>query len=89
MKRKLIFVINVDWFFISHRLPIALEAIKDYEVHIATGITNHREELEGYGFTVHSLEISRGSSGFFSSLRNLIEIYKIFNIHTCSNIFFP
>lgn len=80
MKRKLIFVVNVDWFFISHRLPIALEAVNDYEVHIATGITNHREELEGYGFTVHSLEISRGSSSIFSSLRNLIEIYKIFNI---------
>ena len=80
MKRKLIFVVNVDWFFISHRLPIALEAVKDYEVHIATGITNHKEELEGYGFTIHSLEISRGTSSIFSSLRNLIEIYKIFNI---------
>ena len=26
-KKKLLFIVNVDWFFISHRLPIALSAI--------------------------------------------------------------
>lgn len=36
----LIFIVNVDWFFISHRLPMVLQAIeKGYEVHIATSIT--------------------------------------------------
>ena len=24
--RKILFIVNVDWFFISHRLPIALKA---------------------------------------------------------------
>ena len=38
---KLLFIVNVDWFFISHRLPIAVEAIKQgYEVHIATTVTD-------------------------------------------------
>lgn len=38
MKKKLMFVVNVDWFFMSHRLPIAPEAMRQgYEVHIATG----------------------------------------------------
>ncbi len=37
-KTKLLFVVNVDWFFMSHRLPIALEAMRrGYEVHLATG----------------------------------------------------
>jgi hypothetical protein len=26
MSRKLMFVVNVDWFFLSHRLPITIEA---------------------------------------------------------------
>ena len=44
---KIIFVVNVDWFFISHRLPLALEALKrGYEVHIACGITDKKEYLE-------------------------------------------
>ena len=41
MSRKLLFVVNVDWFFLSHRLPIALEAMRQgYEVHLATGLTD-------------------------------------------------
>lgn len=26
MNRRLLFVVNVDWFFLSHRLPITQEA---------------------------------------------------------------
>ena len=40
MKKRLLIVINVDWFFLSHRLPIAIAAVeKGYEVHIATSLT--------------------------------------------------
>ena len=28
VSRKLLFVVNVDWFFMSHRLPIALDAMR-------------------------------------------------------------
>ena len=27
-KNTLLFIVNVDWFFVSHRLPIALKAIE-------------------------------------------------------------
>jgi hypothetical protein len=38
--KRLLLIVNVNWFFISHRLPIGLQAIeKGYEVHIATTIT--------------------------------------------------
>ena len=37
-KKKILFIVNVDWFFISHRLPIAIAAKEiGLEVHIATG----------------------------------------------------
>ena len=60
---KLLFVVNVDWFFISHRLPIALEAIKHgYEVHIATTITDKIDFLESSGLIVHPIHLHRSRS---------------------------
>ncbi|EFB2395177.1 glycosyltransferase family 4 protein, partial [Escherichia coli] len=38
--KKILFIVNVDKFFISHRLPIALECIKNgYEVHLTCAMT--------------------------------------------------
>ena len=34
MTKKILFVVNVDWFFISHRLPLALEALKKGETDV-------------------------------------------------------
>ena len=60
MIKKLLFVVNVDWFFLSHRLPIALEAQRQgYEVHIATGLTDKLDELLG--------RKKNGQSGFMAS----------------------
>lgn len=79
MKKTLMFVVNVDWFFISHRLPIALEAIRQgYEVHIVTGITDQKETLEKYGLIVHSLTIDRSSANFFGTLRTFWQIVAVF-----------
>lgn len=78
MTRKLLFLVNVDWFFISHRLPIALAAISEgYEVHLACRFTNQTEYLLSKGFTLHALPLSRSGKGIFSELRALSSIYKI------------
>ena len=55
-KKKLLFIVNADWFFLSHRLPIAIEAISQgYEVHIATTITNELDSLKKNGLIAHTL----------------------------------
>jgi len=75
---KLLFFVNVDWFFISHRLPIAIEAIKrGYEVHVVATLTGRKEILEDSGLIVHSIKMSRGSNGIISSLMTIINVYKI------------
>ena len=77
MTKKLLFVINVDWFFISHRLPIALAAKKEgYEVHIGCGITDKQEYLENLGLVVHPLNLSRGSTGIVQEFKSFIAIKK-------------
>lgn len=77
--KKLLFLVNVDWFFLSHRLPIALAALEQgYEVHIATGITDHHAELSSYGFTVHPLPISRGKSSLTTEIAAFTAIVQVF-----------
>jgi glycosyltransferase involved in cell wall biosynthesis len=62
--KRLLFIVNVDWFFVSHRLPIAVEAVKQgYEVHIATTVTDKLCLLESRGLTVHPLNLHRSRSG--------------------------
>lgn len=57
---RLLFIVNVDWFFVSHRLPIAEAAIREgYEVHLACASTGLKEELEARGLIVHELKLGR------------------------------
>jgi len=64
MRTKLLFVVNVDWFFLSHRLPIALKAIEQgYEVHITTALTDKLAVLNSNGLLVHPLSLDRSSAG--------------------------
>src|SRR5574344_39647 len=76
--KKILFIVNVDWFFISHRLPLAIEALaKGYEVHIACGISDKKEYLQNLGLKVHPLNISRSGTGIKGELKAFVEIYKI------------
>jgi glycosyltransferase involved in cell wall biosynthesis len=76
--KKILFVLNVDWFFISHRLPLSIEALKKgYEVHIACGITDKKEYLENLGLKVHPLNISRSGTGIKGELKVFAEIYRV------------
>jgi glycosyltransferase involved in cell wall biosynthesis len=79
MSRTLLFVVNVDWFFLSHRLPIALEAQRQgYTVHIATGLTDRLDELQRYGLVVHPLALERGGASLANGWRTVIDLLRIF-----------
>lgn len=57
----MLFVVNVDWFFLSHRWPIA-EALlaQGVDVHLATATTpDAREFLENAGVVIHQLPFTR------------------------------
>jgi glycosyltransferase involved in cell wall biosynthesis len=81
--KKILYVINVDWFFISHFLPIAIEAkYRGFEVHIACGITDKKEYLENFGFLVHPLSISRSGTTIGKELKTIYQIYKVMKLVT-------
>lgn len=78
MNKRLLFIVNVDWFFLSHRIDVALAAQREgYQVHIAVGITDHQELLESHDLHVHPLKLKRGYSGLLSELRAFFEIRRL------------
>lgn len=74
---KIIYIVNVDWFFISHRLPIALEALKQgYEIHIFAKDTGKMEHLKSLGINTYPINLERGSVNPFQSLKLLLDLKK-------------
>ena len=81
MKLKLLFVVNVDWFFLSHRLPIAQEALRQgYEVHIATTVTENKIIFNQEGFIVHDIYMKRSSINPFHIFRYFLDLIKTINL---------
>lgn len=78
MKKKLLFIVNVDWFFVSHRLPIALAALQHgYEVHLGAALTGRERALRQAGILVHDLPISRSGTNLFAELVTLKAMFSL------------
>lgn len=78
MKPKLLFIVNVDWFFVSHRLPIAINAIADgYEVHLACCFTDKANVLQKHGIILHPIPLSRSGTGPIEQLRTFLSIKSV------------
>ncbi len=76
--RRILFIVNVDWFFVSHRLPIALALIKSgVEVHLASRFTTHKAYLEGLGINTHPIVISRGGISLLEEFRSIYSLYVL------------
>ena len=59
----LLFVVNTDWFFLSHRLPIAREAVRrGWRVTVAAPDTGRLGELSAEGVGVVDLPLSRSGT---------------------------
>ena len=75
VNQRILFIVNVDWFFVSHRLAIAREAISSgYEVHLATSYTSQRHYIESFGIITHNVDFDRSR-------------FKVGNFVTCLNLF--
>lgn len=78
MKPRLLFIVNVDWFFLSHRLPIAIAA-RDagFDVHVGAGMTGPATAIEQHGLTFHPLDIDRRSAGPLAAVRLLLAMRRL------------
>ncbi|HEY6970718.1 MAG TPA: glycosyltransferase family 4 protein [Candidatus Angelobacter sp.] len=80
MRPKLLFVVTEDWYFWSHRLPIARAALRaGYDVVVATRVSTYADRITTAGFRLIPLQLSRGSYSpreEFRSIGQLRSIYR-------------
>ncbi|MGL6260726.1 glycosyltransferase family 4 protein [Vibrio sp. WXL210] len=81
MKRKILFVVNVDWFFVSHRLPIARALVEmGYDVHIACAETEYRQHIEQEGIVFHEVPFSRSGTNVLNEMLVLYKLGKVIRL---------
>jgi hypothetical protein len=90
MQQRLLFNVNIAWFFISHRLPIA-RAARDagFEVHVSGDIDSDAEmaAIAGEGIVFHRVRLSRGGMspvhdlGYMSQVASVIRTVRPDIIH--------
>lgn len=77
---KIIFFVTEDWYFCSHRLPLAIAAQQTgYDVTVVTRVSNHGELIRSHGLNLIPIKISRRSRNPLEGLgviRQLLHIYR-------------
>lgn len=77
---KLFIVVNVDWFFLSHRLPVAFAAKEaGWDVTIITADTGKLKDIEAKGLKVINLPMSRSGMNIFHELGTLRFLKKLYS----------
>lgn len=75
---KLLFVVNNPDFFVSHRLGIAEEAIKQgYEVSLACPEGKGIGQIECLGVDIHRIPVKRTSHGWLAQFRFMLHSLRI------------
>ncbi|QYF91990.1 glycosyltransferase family 4 protein [Massilia sp. PAMC28688] len=73
------FVVTEDWYFCSHRLPLAIAArTAGYHVTLAARMSEHGELVRSHGIDVVPWQVERGSTNPFGEL---LALYRLWNIY--------
>jgi glycosyltransferase involved in cell wall biosynthesis len=80
--KKLIYLVTEDWYFVSHRLPLACAAKDEgYDVVIVTQGREHGNQITEAGLHLEAVDFSRSHGKPWQDLKTLIAIYKIYKRH--------
>jgi glycosyltransferase involved in cell wall biosynthesis len=79
MGKRILFFITEDWYFWSHRLPIA-RAARDagFEVLVATRVNKHAKYIKNEDFRLIPIGLERKNRNIFKELLSIFEIVKIY-----------
>lgn len=78
-KKKLLLVVNLDWVYIMHRMPIGKEALKkDFDVFVAAKDTGKRDEILSHGFNFINLNMSRSGVNFFEEIKLIFQMFFLY-----------
>ena len=78
MPQKILYVVSEDWYFVSHRLPMA-RAARDsgFEVHVATHVSEHGDAIKAEGFVLHPIPFVRGSLSPLAAFRTVSALRRL------------
>jgi glycosyltransferase involved in cell wall biosynthesis len=77
--KVIIYFVSEDWYFCSHRLPIARKALAEgFKVVVVTRVDKHRDVIESEGFELASIEIKRGGINLFSEFKTISTLYSYY-----------
>jgi len=77
--QRILYLVSEDWYFCSHRLPIA-RAARDAgaEILVATSVTNHGDVIENEGFRLLPLKIERSGLNVLTDLSTLWSLVLLY-----------
>jgi glycosyltransferase involved in cell wall biosynthesis len=76
---KIIFLVTEDWYFWSHRLPMARAARQaGFDVGVVTRVGSWGDNIRAEGFSLHELDWTRGSLSIVDNLRTVRNIASIY-----------
>lgn len=79
MAPRILYVVTEDWYFLSHRLPMARAAqAAGYEVHVAARMNDGHARIQREGFTAHKLDWSRGSLSLRDSVTAIRQLRRLY-----------
>ena len=75
----MLIVVTEDWYFCSHRLPLALAfAAAGCRVSLATRIDRHGDRIRSNNITVHEVPFWRGSLNPLKALHTFFTLYRLY-----------
>ena len=79
MPLKILFFVTEDWYFCSHRLPLAIAAQQaGYEVTVVTRVTHHGDLIRSRGLNLIPIKISRRSRNPLKELGVIWQLLRIY-----------
>lgn len=77
---RLIYLVNEDWYFISHRLPMA-RAARDqgFEIHVAARVNRHADAIRAEKFQLHPIDMNRGGINPFKFFRAVCAVRRLYH----------
>ena len=79
MQKRLFIVVNQDFFFLSHRLPVATAALEaGYDVTIVSEDTGVSHKIREAGLKTINLPINKAGTNMKDEVKTLFFLYKLF-----------
>jgi len=78
LRPKLLYIVSEDWYFVSHRLPLAFAAKEaGFDVSVATRVARHVDDIRDAGLNLIPISLGRSSLDPLRDARAISEITSV------------